>query len=128
MLWWWISARIYHTGVSHNSASALTSTYTLLERRNFFIRKCVGLGNNRNEVDFGVESAHDLDIQWFKRVSCGLDEVDTCMHTVVNDVHAVDFILGIQVGVKSLLDVLNNWSPGVIVVDEVTKARGINHR
>ena len=102
-------------------------TYALLEQCNFFIGKCVGLGNNRDEVDLGVESAHDLDIQGFERVASGLDEVDAGVHAVVDNVHAIDFILGVEIGIKSLLDILDDWSPGVIVVHEVAESRGINY-
>lgn len=60
-------------------------------------------------------------------MASGLDEVDAGMHTIIDDVHTVDLVLGIQVGIESLLDVLDNWSPRVIIVHEVTKARGINY-
>ena len=56
-----------------------------------------------------------------------LDEVDTGMDAVVHNVHAVDLVLSFEVGIESLLDVLDNWPPRVIVVDEVTEARGIDN-
>lgn len=40
-----------------------------------------------------------------------LDEVDACMNAVVHNVHPVDLVLSFQVGIESLLDVLDNWSP-----------------
>lgn len=55
-----------------------------------------------------------------------LNEVDTGVDTVVDNVHAVDLVLGIQVSIEALLDVLDDWAPGVIVVDKVTKAGGVN--
>ena len=103
-------------------------TYTLLEQCNFFIGKSVGLGNNRDEVDLGVKSAHDLNIEGLERVAGRLDEVDTGVHAVIDNVHAVDLVLGIKISIEPLLNVLHDWSPRVIVVDKVTESRGINHR
>ena len=103
-----------------------STTYTLLESGNLVVGKGVGLGDNRDKVDLGVQTAHDLDIKRLKRVTSGLDEVDTGVYTVVDNVHAVDFVLGIQVSIEALLDVLDDWAPGVIVVDKVTKAGGVN--
>ena len=74
-----------------------------------------------------MQSAHDLDVQGLQCMACWLNEVDACMDTVVNDVHAVDLVLRIQVCIKSLLDVVNNWSPRLVVVDKVTKAWGIDN-
>jgi len=56
-----------------------------------------------------------------------LEEVDASMHTVVNNVHAVDLVLGIEIGIESLLNVINNWSPGLVVVDKVSEARRVNN-
>lgn len=58
-----------------------------------------------------MQSAHDLDVKWLKRVPGGLDKVDAGMDAVVDDVHAVNLVLGVEVGVKSLLNVLHNRSP-----------------
>lgn len=49
------------------------------------------------------------------------------MDAVVHDVHPVDLVLGIQVSIEALLDVIRNWPPGLVVVDKVTEARGINN-
>ena len=57
----------------------------------------------------------------------GLDEVDARVDTVVNDVCAVDLVLGLQISVESLLDVLNNWAPRVIVVNKIAESGGIDH-
>lgn len=60
-------------------------------------------------------------------MACGLDEEDTCVDAVVYDVHPVDLVLGIQISIEALLDVICNWPPGLVIVDKVTKARGINN-
>ena len=74
-----------------------------------------------------MKSAHNFNVQWLQSVTRWLNEVNTSVDTVVNDVHAIDLVLGIQVGIKSLFDVIHNWSPRLIVVNEITKAWGINN-
>ena len=98
----------------------------MLKGSNLLVGERVSLGNHRNEVDSGVKPAHHLDIERLQRVAGGLDEVHTCVNAVVDNVHAVDFVLGIEVCVKALLDALHDRSPRVIVVDEIAKARGVN--
>ena len=101
-------------------------SYTLLEVCNLLIGESVRLGNDWDEVDLGVKSTHDLDIQGLERVAGRLIEVDTSMHTIVNNVHPVHLVLCIEIRIKSLLDVFDNWPPRVVIVDEVTEARGIH--
>ena len=108
-------------------ACGLRNTYTFLEVRNLFIGECVRLCDDWDEVDLGVESTHDLHVQRLERVASGLNEVDASMHAIINNVHPVHLVLGVQVGIESLLDVLDDWPPRIIVVHEVTKARGIHH-
>ena len=75
-----------------------------------------------------MQPAHNLYIKRLERVACRLDEVDASVYTVVNNVHPVELVLSIKIGVEALLDVLNNRSPRVIVVNEVAKAGCVNHR
>lgn len=74
-----------------------------------------------------MKSAHNFNVQWLQSMASWLDEVYTGVDPVVNNVHSVDLVLGIQVGVKPLLNVIHNWSPRFVIVDEITKARGINN-
>lgn len=103
-------------------------SYSLLEQSNLLIGEGVCLGNDRDQVDLGVQPAHDLNVQRLQGVTGGLDEVDTGVDTVVNDVGTVDLVLGLQISVVSLLNILNNRAPRVIVVHKVTKARGVDNR
>ncbi len=73
-----------------------------------------------------MQAAHDLDIQRLEGVASGLDEVDTSVDTVVDNVAAVNLVLSLEVGVETLLDVLDNRAPRVVVVDKITEARGID--
>ena len=61
-------------------------------------------------------------------MTCRLDEVDAGMHTVVDDIHPVDLVFGIQVCIKASLDVVDDWFPGVVIVDKVSKTGGIDNR
>jgi len=74
-----------------------------------------------------MQAAHDLDIKGFQRVASGLDEVDTSMNTIVDNVHPVHFVLCFQVRIKPLLDIFNDWPPRIIIVHEIAEARSINN-
>ncbi len=100
--------------------------YSGLEGGNLLIGEGVSLGNDGNQVDLGVQALHDLDVQRLQRVAGGLDEEDAGVDAVVNDVHAVDLVLSIEVGIETLLNVIDNGSPRLVIVDKVAKARGID--
>ena len=99
----------------------------MLEQGNLLVRKGVSLGNHWNQVDLGVQAAHDLNVERLQGVAGGLDEVDARVDTVVNDVGTVDLVFGLQVGIVSLLNVLDNGAPRVIVVHKVTKPGRVDH-
>lgn len=40
----------------------------MLEFENLLVGHCVGLRDNRDEIDFGVESAHELDIKLLEAI------------------------------------------------------------
>jgi hypothetical protein len=123
-----MSLRIY--GICQSPITQIyrkNGTYTLLEGGNLIVGEGVGLCDHRNKVDLGVQAAHDLDIERLERVTSGLDEVDAGVDAVVDNVHAVHLVLGIQVSVETLLDVLGDWAPGVVVVDKVTETRSVDN-
>lgn len=74
-----------------------------------------------------MKATHDLDIKRLQGVASGLNEEHASMDAVVNNVHAVDLVLGIQVGIESLLNVVDNGAPRLIVVDEVAEAGSVDH-
>lgn len=74
-----------------------------------------------------MKSAHDLDIKGFKRMSGRLNEVDARMHAIIYNIHAIDLVLGIKIGVEACLNVLNDRSPRVVIVDKITEARRIHN-
>jgi hypothetical protein len=106
---------------------AFRRTYSRLEGSDLLIGKSIGLGNNRNQVDLGVKSSHHLNVKGLERVTGRLDEENTSMDSVVDNVHAVDLVLSIQVRVESLLNVVDDRAPGLIVVDEVTETGCVNN-
>lgn len=99
----------------------------MFEGDDLLISECISLGDDWDEVDLGVQSTHDLDVERLERVTSGLNEVHTGMDTVVDNVHAVDLVLGIKISIEALLDVLDNGAPGFVVVDEVTETRSVDN-
>lgn len=57
----------------------------------------------------------------------GLDKVDTGMDAVIDDVCTVDLVFSLQVSIVSLLNVLHNRAPRIIVVDKITKSRSVDN-
>ena len=105
----------------------IRSTYSGLEASDFIVGECVGLGDDGNQVDLGMEAAHNFNVQRLQGVASGLDEVNTGVDTVVHNVHPVDLVLGIQVGVVSLLNVVDNRSPRLVIVHKVTETGRVNN-
>lgn len=99
----------------------------MLEVRDFLVGQGICLGDDWYQVDLGVQSAHDFNVQWLERMTRRLDEVDAGMHAVVDYVHTVDFVLGIEVCVEALFDVLHDRPPRVFVVDEIPEPGGIDY-
>jgi hypothetical protein len=60
-------------------------------------------------------------------VASGLDEEDAGMDAVVDDVHAVNLVLCVEVGIKALLNVLNNGTPRLVVVHKVAEAGRVDN-
>ena len=73
-----------------------------------------------------MESLHNLNVERLERVASRLDKVHTGVDTVVDDVYAIDLVLGIKVGIETLLDIVDNRAPRLIVVDKVSETRGID--
>ena len=96
-------------------------TYSLFKGYNLVVRQSIRLGDDWDEVDLGVQSAHDFDVQRLESVAGGLDKVNACMYTVIHNVHPVYFVLCIQIGVEACFNVLNNGPPRIVVVDEIAK-------
>lgn len=48
------------------------------------------------------------------------------MDAVIDNVHSVNLVLSIQVGVVTLFDVVYNGSPRLVIVDKVSETRRVN--
>lgn len=98
-----------------------------LEVLNLLVGQSVGLGNHGDQVDLLVQLLHHGDVQGLERVAGGLDEVDTRVDSRVVDGRSVDPVLGVEVGVKPLVNVVHNGLPRVAVVDKVSETGGVDH-
>lgn len=102
-------------------------THSGLEVGDLLVRKSIRLGDDGNKVDLGVQSSHDLDIEGLEGVARGLDEEDAGVDPVVDNVHPVDLVLGIEVGIEALLNVVHNGTPRLVVVDKVAEAGSVDN-
>ncbi len=102
----------------------IQSTYSGLEAGNLLIGKSIRLGNDGNQVNLGMQTTHDFNIQGLQRMAGGLNEEHTGVDTIIHNIHAVYLVLGIQISIVTLLDVVDNGSPRLVVIDKVTKSRG----
>jgi hypothetical protein len=48
------------------------------------------------------------------------------MNSIIDDIHTIDLILGLQICIKALLNIVDNWPPGLIVVDKITKTWSVD--
>lgn len=103
-------------------------THPLLEHGNLFVGKGIGLGDYWDQVDFGMKSAHDLDIQRLQGMPSRLNKVYACMDTIVDDIHAVHLVLCIEIGIEALFNVLDNRAPRIIVVDKIAETWSVDNR
>lgn len=75
-----------------------------------------------------METAHDFNVQGLERVAGRLNKVNAGVNPVVDNIHPVDFIFSLQVGIKPLFNVFHNGSPRIVVVDKIAKPGGIHNR
>lgn len=57
-----------------------------------------------------------------------VNEVNTSMDTVVDDVTTIDLVFGLEVSVEARFDVIDNRTPRLVIVDKVTKTRRVDDR
>ena len=102
-------------------------THSLLERQNFLVGQGIRLGDDGDQVDLGVKALHNLNIQRLEGVTSGLDEEHTSVNAVVDNVHPVNLILRIKISVESLLNVVHNRAPRLVVVNEIAETRCVDN-
>ena len=68
-------------------------TYSLLEAGQVSWAQSIGLGDNRNQVDSGTQSLHDLDVKRLQGVSSWSDEVQAGMDTEIDLINTLWLLL-----------------------------------
>lgn len=102
------------------------ATYALLERGQVSRAESISLGNHWNQVDARAESLHDLDVERLQGVTGGADEVQARVDTEIDLVVSARLLLLQHVRLVLVVEELDDWHPGVAVVDVVTEARGVD--
>jgi hypothetical protein len=106
-----------------------------LERANLIIGQGISFCDDWNQVDLGVQSSHELDVEGFQpeplsmtnispyspimsglritnlRVSGRLNEVDASVNPVVDQFRSVDSVLLLEISVESSFNIVNNGFP-----------------
>ena len=75
-----------------------------------------------------MKSAHNLNIQRLESVPSWSDEVKAGVYSQIYLVGTAGLLLLQHVGLMLVVEELDNWHPGVTVVDIVSEARGVNNR
>lgn len=83
-------------------------------------------GNNGNQIDSGAQSLHHFNVKGLQGMPSGPNEVKTRMHAKVDFVNSAWLLLLQHIRLMLIVQKLDDWHPGVPIVDIVTKARGIN--
>lgn len=89
---------------------------------------CVSFCDNRYDVDLGVQFLHTDEIDRFEPVSGGADKVQTHVDSgiVVRSQVSFNFQLFLQISFKLCVNVINDGLEGVLFVNLVTVADGID--
>lgn len=109
-----------------NTCFDVRATYALLERGQVSRAESISLGNHWNQVDARAESLHNLDVERLQGVTGGADEVQASVDTEVDLVISAGLLLLQHVGLVLVVKELDDWHPGVAVVDIVAEARGVD--
>lgn len=101
-----------------------------LESLQFGLRNGVGLCNDRNNIDFGIEFLHADQIQRFESVPSWTDEVQANVYTTVmaRGQRSFNFQLLLQIGLKLGINVIDHCFERIIFVDLIAIADRIAYR
>lgn len=86
----------------------------------------IGFGNNWDQVDPGTKPLHNLDIEGLQSVAGGADEVQASVDAEIDLVGTARLLFLQHVRFVLVVQELDDWLPGVTVVDIVAKAGGID--
>jgi hypothetical protein len=82
----------------------------------------VSLGDDRNEIDTGAETLHDLNIKRLESMPGGSYEVKAGVNTEVNLVDSAGLLLLKHIRLMLIIEELNNWHPRVPIVHIIAKS------
>lgn len=99
---------------------------TILEEGKIGRREGIGLCDDWDQIDTCGETLHDFDIEWLQGVAGGTNEVEADVDSEVNLVLSLGLLLLQHVGFMLVVKELDDWHPGVAIVDIVAKAGGVD--
>lgn len=84
------------------------------------------LCDNGDQVDSRAQSFHNLNVQRLQCVSGGADEIQAGMNTEINLINTARLLLLQHVRFMLVVQELDDWHPGIAVVDIISEARCVN--
>jgi len=102
-------------------------SYPLLESSALLESQTITLGNNGNDVDEFRELLENDNVDWLQAMARRLNEEQAAMNTSVLEVAlTLSAQLLAQICAMLVLDILDNWVPASLIVDEIAVSRSIN--
>ena len=59
-------------------------TYSLLELGKISRAQCIGLGDDRNQIDTSTQTFHNLNVQWLQGVAGRANEIQAGVNSKIN--------------------------------------------
>lgn len=97
-------------------------TNPVLEKCQVVRAKSIGLCDDRNQVNPGVQMLHHLDVQRLEGMAGRADEIDTGVDSEIDLAGPFGLLVLEHVGLVLVVDELDDWLPGIGIVDEVAEA------
>lgn len=102
--------------------------YSLLESSPLFQCQAVALGDDWHDIDKLAQLLEHHDVNWLQGVSRGLDKEQAAVDSGVLEItFALSSQFLAQVCRVLVLDVLDNWVPAALVVDQVAVTGGVDN-
>lgn len=109
-----------------NFGSLQAVPYSLLVAGQVIRAEGICLRNNGDQVDSRAQSFHNLNVQRLQCVSGGADEIQAGMNTEINLINTAGLLLLQHVRLMLVVQELDDWHPGIAVVDIVSEARCVD--
>lgn len=95
---------------------------SLLERGTLLQRQAIGFGNYRHDIDKLAKLFQHDNVDRLESVTSRLDEVQAAVYaSILNVALSLSCKLLVKISTVLVLDVLDNWLPASIVVDQITE-------